>query len=154
MDQMSTWLSKKTLESILRIGLVTYFFNLYHVHFTLSIQHLVKDLSHCHLTWRVSSRIYTFFKLCNARREHNASLESVTKFSAAYAMKHICNQVAFNQVCLCQFSWTMGKYKGILSKRTKTFKQRIAPISRYKRIKAALESAYTEPYTTFCTFIS
>ena len=151
---MSTWLSKKTLESILRIGLVTYFFNLYHVHFTLSIQHLVKDLSHCHLTWRVSSRIYTFFKLCNARREHYASLESVTKFSAAYAMKHICNQVAFNQVCMCQFSWTMGKYKGILSKRTKTFKQRIAPISRYKRIKAALESAHTEPYTTFCTFIS
>ena len=48
----------------------------------------------------------------------------------------------------------MGKYKGILSKRTKTFKQTIAPISRYKRIKAALESAHTEPYTTFCTFIS
>lgn len=82
---------KKTLDSILRIGLVTYFFNLYHVHFTLSIQHLVKDLSHCHLTLTVSSRIYTFFKLCNARREHYASLESVTKFSAAYAMKHICN---------------------------------------------------------------
>lgn len=48
----------------------------------------------------------------------------------------------------------MGKYKGILSKRTKTFKQTIAPISRYERIKAALESAHTEPYTTFCAFIS
>ena len=95
---------KKNLRKYFEDWFGNLFFNLYHVHFTLSIQHLVKDLSHCHLTWRVSSRIYTFFKLCNARREHYASLESVTKFSAAYAMKHICNQVAFNQVCLCQFS--------------------------------------------------
>ena len=46
------------------------------------------------------------------------------------------------------------KFKGILSKRTKTFKQRIAPTSRYKRIKATLESGLTEPYIAFCAFTS
>ena len=34
----------------------------------------------------------------------------------------------------------------------KTFKQRIAPTSRYKRIKTALESVVTEPYIAFCAF--
>ena len=34
----------------------------------------------------------------------------------------------------------------------KTFKQRIAPASRYKGIKTALESALTEPYIAFCAF--
>ena len=83
------WAFTKSLDSILRMTWVAHFwFHLNHAHFTLSKQHLEKDLRHCYLTLTVSLMIYTFFKLSSARKEDYACLKYVTNASAAHAMKH------------------------------------------------------------------
>ena len=56
---------------------------------------------------------------------------------------------------VCLRSWTMENLKKYFLKflpKDKTFKQRIAPTSRHKRIKPALESTFIEAYIAFRAF--
>ena len=61
------------------------------------------------------------------------------------SMKYFC-------VCVVEQRKNLKEYYLNFLPKSKTFNQRIAPTSRYKRIKTALESALTEPYIAFCPF--
>ena len=88
-------------------------------------------------------------------REDYACLESVTNVSAAHAMKHAeTGWLSMKDVCVCVLEqWkNLKEYFLKFLPKNKAFKKIIAPTSRSKRIKPALESAFTEPYIAFCAF--
>lgn len=53
---------KNSSGSIFRMSWVSHFFHLGHAYFILPIQHLEKDLRHCHLTLTVNTIIIHFFQ--------------------------------------------------------------------------------------------
>ena len=90
--------------------------------------------------------------LCSFHPVHTAFRKFATNVSAAYAMKHTETRWrSMKYVCVLVLEQSKNLKEYILNflPKDKTFKQRIAPTSRHKRIKTTLESALTEPYIAF-----